>query len=389
MGLESTPSSQMINRQGYNLVAVGFMSIAVVGFSLVPMVVHFAGGDQSPFLFNFWLRIGISIGCIVFLLALFPRDLLDVANLLLILRSVRSWLIVLAAVGGTLEYAFFAWSVQFIDIAVATILFRIWPICLVFLLAWLYRESGRYRKITIMTVLLFCLGLAGFVLAMLSQFGEASAFDSLLAQDSSLGFAFVMVAVAAAALSACSVKWGSDLTRLWLPRNDHRLLEWCGVVIALLLTSLVSAVSSAIIGFGASENLSLNSSFVAVVGGVMTYAASSIAWRGANLTSSNVGINAMIYAAPVLSLLWLFFFADAVVARLDYLVVGAAAIVTANLLINFEAEIRWGFRTLLLALGIFGSVVYLRDGVFRFLGDGPFGICCSLNDGVVIGLVNL
>ena len=340
MGLESTPSSQMINRQGYNLTAVGFMSIAVVGFSLVPMVVHFAGGAQSPFLFNFWLRIGISIGCIVFLLALFAKDLLDIANLLLILRSARSWLIVLAAVGGTLEYTFFAWSVQFIDIAVATILFRIWPICLVFLLAWLYREAGRYRKITITTVLLVCLSLVGFVLAMLSQFGEVSAFNSLLTQNSSLGFAFVMVAIAAAALSACSINWGSDLTRLWLPRNDHKLLEWCGVVIALLLTSVVSAVSSAIIGFGVAENLSLNSSFVAMVGGVVTYATASIAWRGANLTSSNLGINAMIYAAPVLSLLWLFFFADAGVARFDYLVIGAAAIITANLLINFEAEIR-------------------------------------------------
>ena len=80
----------------------------------------------------------------------------------------------------------------------------------------------------------------------------------------------------------------------------------------------------------------------------------------------------MIYAMPVLSLLWLFFFADAEVARFDYLVIGAAAIITANLLINFEAEIRWGFRALLLALGTFGAVVYLRDGVFKFLGVDPW-----------------
>ena len=47
---------------------------------------------------------------------------------------------------------------------------------------------------------------------------------------------------------------------------------------------------------------------------------------------------------------------------------GTAAIITANLTMNFEAEIRWGFRGLVLALIACGALVYLRDDVFTSLG---------------------
>ena len=53
---------------------------------------------------------------------------------------------------------------------------------------------------------------------------------------------------------------------------------------------------------------------------------------------------------------------------------GTAAIITANLTMNFEAEIRWGFRALVLALIACGAIVYLRDDVFTSLGIEPWGL---------------
>ena len=47
---------------------------------------------------------------------------------------------------------------------------------------------------------------------------------------------------------------------------------------------------------------------------------------------------------------------------------GTAAIITANLTMNFEAEIRWGFRGLVPALIACGVIVYLREDVFTHLG---------------------
>ena len=46
-----------------------------------------------------------------------------------------------------------------------------------------------------------------------------------------------------------------------------------------------------------------------------------------------------------------------VVVQGDYLIIGTAALITANLLIGFEAEIRWGFKSLILSLG---ALRYLR-----------------------------
>ena len=65
------------------------------------------------------------------------------------------------------------------------------------------------------------------------------------------------------------------------------------------------------------------------------------------------------------SSVWVFSQAD--VARPGLLVIGAVAVVASNLLISFEAEVRWGFKALILALGTCGAVVYLREEVFGLL----------------------
>ena len=90
---------------------------------------------------------------------------------------------------------------------------------------------------------------------------------------------------------------------------------------------------------------------VIVVAGGIPIAFAWIAWRKANITTDNLGINALGFVTPIMSLFWLFWIAQARVARWDYLVIGTAAVITANLLISFDAEIRWGFKALILALG--------------------------------------
>ena len=77
----------------------------------------------------------------------------------------------------------------------------------------------------------------------------------------------------------------------------------------------------------------------------------------------------------------LFIFNQADINRVDYLILGATAIIVANLLINFEAEVRWSFEALILALGGCGTLVYFRADIFDWLevpnwtwsGDGYFG----------------
>ncbi|MDE0235386.1 MAG: hypothetical protein OXM62_10290, partial [bacterium] len=56
--------------------------------------------------------------------------------------------------------------------------------------------------------------------------------------------------------------------------------------------------------------------------------------RKAVLITPDLGINALIYASPVVGLLWLGLFTDITVARLDLLVVGAVIVAMANVLLN-------------------------------------------------------
>ena len=88
-------------------------------------------------------------------------------------------------------------------------------------------------------------------------------------------------------------------------------------------------------------------------------------WRKANMADDDISFNALGYAIPILSLLFLFFFERADITRVDYLILGATAIIVANLLIDFEAEVRWSFEALILALGGCGMVVYFRSDLFE------------------------
>ena len=99
----------------------------------------------------------------------------------------------------------------------------------------------------------------------------------------------------------------------------------------------------------------------------------NIAFRYANLEATNLGVNAMQYLRPVLSLVWLAVFATITVYRTDFLWVGAAAVIAANALINFRSEDRAGFKWLVLSLLGFGFVTYMRDEWFTHIpGYGWF-----------------
>ena len=87
----------------------------------------------------------------------------------------------------------------------------------------------------------------------------------------------------------------------------------------------------------------------------------ALAFRYANLGTTSLGVNAMLYLRPVLSLAWLGVFATVTVYRSDFLWIGATAVIAVNALINFRSEDRPGGKWLVLSLLGSGFVVYMRD----------------------------
>lgn len=147
-----------------------------------------------------------------------------------------------------------------------------------------------------------------------------------------------------------------------------------GVIMAGLLSNLAIIPFSLIFGVSFGESISGNVLLFSIIGGALTYPLAGIAWRKANLITHNLGINAIGYVRPILSMVWLLPFSYIDVVRIDYLVIGAAFIISANVLINFErnfeSENIFGQRVLTLALGICGTFVYLREDIFTYFGVG-------------------
>ena len=280
----------------------------------------------------------------------------------MVLRRLRSFAIV-AAVVSNFDYAMFVLSTSLIDVPVATVIFETWPLWMILTLAWIYRKEGRYRRTIRLTGMMVCLCLFGLCLVTISQ--TEAVFDLVNGQAPGrllLGSALALSGALVGSLAAFSFKWGTDLAgeladilKLEEPKVGYQSLDLLCLVLAYGLSSSVSVLASLFIGTVSREPVSFNLELLAIIGGMATYAPATIAWRMGNLRSTNLGINAMVYGTPVLSLAWFYllstdgvlsrFRLDAFnIARVDYLVVGVVAIVMANLLINFEAEIRRCFR---------------------------------------------
>ncbi len=345
------------------------MLVTVGGASLIPLVIKWASGEESPFLLNAAWRFGVALGCLTILAVFFGGFVRDERSVLWQNRNrLRAWAVA-GTIVGNLDYAFFSLSLRFIDIALATVLIETYPIIIVFLLAFLYRkEQGSRRKVGGPIVLL----LACFVGFFFLSASEAGGFDAIFAgsgagpSDIPIGILLALTGAITVSCTTFTFKWCEDVSRDIAPEIQTTIsqqrLTLCCLIIALTFANAVSVPVNAVVGLAKGETISLQSLAIGIfIGGTLIQAIPSIAWRAANLVTHNLGINAMLYLVPIVSLLWLWVFSHIGVARLDYYIIGIAGIFTANLLINFEAERLFSFKALVIALWACGTVVYLRS----------------------------
>ena len=358
-----TTSSEVKDHNG---TAVAFALAAVVASSLAPLGIAIGDGADSPFLFAAAMRFGTFAMYGVFLVAVFRDVLFDRRVAATIVRRVLTWTMVFVIV-QQFDYALFALASRFVDISVVVVIFGAATLIRVFLMSRLFK---RYQKIWPDGTLLLLTGLLGLWFAVASDSGRFLGFGDA-APGTSVGVSIAVLAAAAAGLTAFGLRWGVDLARS-LPADkardpDSPLFSLCCVLTGQGIANLIGAALQGSIGLASGESISLESLGIAVATGALVASVGRTAMRMANLTTTNLGINAMTYAVPVVSLVWLLLFDQTEVLRLDYLAIGAVAIVTTSLLISFEAEIRFGFKALIMALWGSGTVVYFRDGLLEQL----------------------
>lgn len=346
------------------------MLAAVAGYSVIPLLVALSEGSQSPFLFNAGLTLGVGIGQAVFLWFVFRKVLFSPSVLPMVWRKIFSFSMFLIVV-HRFEYGLFALSTRFIDVSVASAIFEIWPVTSLLLMAYLFRNEGRYKEITPGKLMLLGLAFVGFLFVAGSQTGEFLNWIGVGFLETGIGLVLVLLAVAVASFVAFTFRWGEDFRRelpsALVDGENGMMLEISCVILASCIGALISAALNLVVGVGIGESMSANAAVAAVTGGALAYGLANITYRTSIVLTDDLGINAMLYVTPVVALFWLFVFSQVNVARLDFLIIGAAVVIIANLLINFEAEIRFGFKSLVLALWGCGAFVYLRDDVLHYL----------------------
>ena len=422
MSADLTTPSDGAGRASGNRIALGYILIAVVSYALIPAVIEHIGGEKLPFLFVASWRLGVAVGC-VGILAVFYIPLwfnrynwgrfkyylstsetraidwhFPVINLHIRVDELRiplvNWKVpgdfidwrILLAILGNCEYGLFAWSLQYIDITIATILFQSWPIFFLILSAMLLRENITHfqsGKTALSLLLLIGLGFIGFAFIIFSQTGEIGELGDISLIELLIGIVLVACAMALGNLKAFGIDWGrrlgNQLAGSITGLGSSPAMFF--VLASFLISSFGAAIVGAIVGLGRGETFDMEIIGMAFIGGLVVNTAAGVMWRKANMADDDIGFNALGYAIPVVAILFLLLFQLADVTRVDYLILGATAIVVANLLINFEAEVRWSFEALILALGGCGTVVYFRDDLLNWLGvpswtwsgDGYFG----------------
>lgn len=346
------------------------MLLSVVSYSLVPVLIASGGGVSSPFLFVAALRLGQFGGHTAFVVLFFRDVLFNRTALSIIAPRILTWSMFFVVINN-LDYGFFALATRFVDISVAAILYETWPIALILLTALLFRAEGRYRKIRPDMMLLLAIGFLGFSFVATSQTGGFGNWNSSQFTDTLIGIGLVLLAIGGASMGAYGFRWGADLNRA-LPEElisdkNSDLVDICCVLTAQIVGSFISVVLFGTMGFAIGEMITFKSLFIAIACGAFANGLGHLAWRAANVMTNNLGINAISYSTPIFSLIWLFLFWTVDIVRVDYLIIGAVAIISINLLINFEAEVRFGFKALILALWAFGAFVYLRDDLLSLM----------------------
>ena len=372
MSTELSGNSKTEVNQSRNLQSGGLMLLAVACYSVIPLAVEFAGGSQNPFLFNMGWRGGIAIGFALFL-AVGYRDLFFSRRVWGAILHHTKRLELLAVVIAYFDIALFALAVRFVDVSAATVVAEVSPVFLIIIMWLSLRRTATYQRVTFRLLLLVILALFGFAFVVFSQATEISLFARSENWLLLLGILLALSSALLAALNGLSFKWGMDLTSKLpdesLQNHNTDSINLFGVVMAGFIGNLVIVPFSLAIGAGTGETISGKVLMFSVIGGVLTYPIAGIAWRKANLLTYNLGINAIGYIRPILSIVWLLPFSYINVVKVDYLVIGTGFVIAANILINFERDFKegdgFGLRMLVVALGICGTLVYFREDFFR------------------------
>ena len=330
--------------------AAGCFLFGTFFYSWVPVSVAFSGGAGSPLLYGVGLRLGeVAFHLVVVFLAY--RSLLRALGFLALVWSClrgKPWFagLLLLIILSKSSFFLFAWSVLYIDISVAVVIFELQGIVWVFILS---RVSGRYLRVTWWSYTLLAVAFLGVALVVLGQSGGFGS-SKYVGLELWVGLGLIVAATLVSSLWVFGFRFGELLEREWalagpsVVAGRSVLLFGCmaaSVVgsLTVILTGLIASAFRGDLGAALSQGpvspILLAPFLMGLVFGVQ-----DSLFRKGNSINRSLGVNVIVYMAPALSLLWLFSLSLTHVARADLLVAGCFLIISANALFNLEVQAR-------------------------------------------------
>ena len=235
---------------------------------------------------------------------------------------------------------------------------------MIIFMALLFKKEQRYEKITVEKWFLFVVAFIGVAFVVLSQ---NETVDTTIQFSTYSEVGGILLIIIASLLGAVGVpatqRWGLAVSNV--VGDDKRKDEVFFAIIASTIGRALSGICFIILGLLLGENIQSIGGFgvsIAIVYGLFGLGLATVFLRIANIKTTNLSINAVGYAIPAVALIWLAFASLINVPHVDWLIIGVAAIIAANLLLNFKVEIRAAYKALIIALWVCGTSVYLHTG---------------------------
>ena len=253
-------------------------------------------------------------------------------------RSPALW-----GVAGNLAFVWFVMATRYVDAVTVAVIFQLWVLLTVFFLNRLGRllavGNQRPHQISPRHVGLALAAFVGVAFVVLSETAQVDVLSQWASAMIGLGLAFL--AATSAAIGAPTSINISHLARAYLRErnpaqsNKYQLI-WL-TVYAMMWNSAFSATLSLVVGTASWELVGGEIGWRTTFGGALlgvsiTVAGGLIRWT-LHATPS-LGPQVGNYITPVVALTLLAVFTDVTVARVDFLLIGAALIVAANVLIR-------------------------------------------------------
>ena len=262
------------------------------------------------------------------------------------------------AMVGSFDYALFVWATKYVETAIATTAYEMWPLMLMSAVAAHQRRDRLFRNedsaastkiITKGQLLLGGVAAVGLAVAMLSQHSGTGS-QAWLSAGSVFGMSLGLASGAVSALSvAASIAYGKILfyrlaerqpgdagrglpnlmSLLWLTMLGHVIAKLCSVPVALVTGAAV---------FGGYMGLDTKALAGAALLGLMIAAASTLV-RAGNIETPSPAANVLLFASPVLAL-GLLAMIGITLDRIGLFAAGAALVVAANIAAQCSSQRR-------------------------------------------------